>query len=91
MDMKTFKKTFKLICDSCKEFTHTDTQYCENCGSDTLRKATKDDYERYEKIATQKSKESRHVADELRKEDNKIKKDADKVRKEEKKAQKKSM
>jgi hypothetical protein len=86
--MKTFKKTFKLICDSCGEFTHTDTQYCEKCGAEAVRPATKEDYEKHSKEADDKIKESRKVADGLRKEDDKVKKKADKVKKEKRKAEK---
>ncbi len=88
MDMKTFKKTFKLICDSCGEFTHTDTQYCEKCGAEAIRPATKEDYEKHGKAADEKSKESRKVADGLRKEAGKVKKEADRVKKEKRKAAK---
>ncbi|MFX0021761.1 MAG: hypothetical protein ACFE9S_05510 [Candidatus Hermodarchaeota archaeon] len=87
MDMKTFKKTFKLICGSCGEFTHTDTQYCEKCGAEAIRTATKEDYEKHEKAASAKTKESRRVADGLRREDDKHKKDTDKIQKEKRKAE----
>ena len=32
MDKKLFKKTYKFICSSCGEFSHTDREYCEICG-----------------------------------------------------------
>lgn len=45
MDPKLFKKTYPYVCDSCGEFTHTLTEYCEKCGEkNSLRKATKKDY-----------------------------------------------
>jgi rRNA maturation endonuclease Nob1 len=48
MDSKLFKKTYRYICDSCKEFTHTLSEYCEKCGEkDSLRNATKEDYKKY--------------------------------------------
>lgn len=47
MDDKLFKKTYPYVCDSCGEFTHTLTEYCEKCGEkDSLRKATKQDYKK---------------------------------------------
>lgn len=46
--MKTFKKTFKFICEECGEFSHTEHEYCEKCGAKALRKAIKDDYVKYE-------------------------------------------
>ncbi|MFX1379280.1 MAG: hypothetical protein ACFFA4_09310 [Promethearchaeota archaeon] len=85
---KTFRKTFKLICDSCGEFTHTDTLYCEKCGAKAIREATKEDYEKHEKAATEKTKESRKVADGLKRDDEEVKKKADKVKKDKKKADK---
>ncbi len=86
--MKTFKKTFKLICDSCGEFTHTNTQYCEKCGAETIRTATKEDYEKIDKAATQRSKESKKISGDLKKEDHRVKRKADKIKKEEDKAEK---
>ncbi|MHA2471946.1 MAG: hypothetical protein ACXAES_01795 [Promethearchaeota archaeon] len=47
--MKTFKKTFKFICDECGEFSYTERECCEKCGVQSLRMATKDDYSKYEK------------------------------------------
>ncbi|MFX1391861.1 MAG: hypothetical protein ACFE9Z_17490 [Promethearchaeota archaeon] len=42
-----YKSTFPFICDSCKQFTHTFAEYCENCGAkDSLREATPKDYEK---------------------------------------------
>ena len=86
--MKLFKKTYKFICSECGEFTHTDTEYCENCGVKALRKATKDDYEKYEKIKISKEKESRKVADKAEKEADKARKEVHKVEKAEKKVEK---
>jgi len=80
--MKIFKKTFKSICDSCGEFLHTDTQYCEKCGAETVRKATKEDYSKYEIIAEKKHKESKKESEGLKREDDRVKKEADKVKKE---------
>ncbi len=88
MDMKTFKKTFNIICDSCGEFTHTDTQYCEKCGAQSLREATKEDYEKYETIADKISKDSREETGVIEREEEKVKKKADKVKKDTKRAKK---
>ncbi|MFX1350556.1 MAG: hypothetical protein ACFE92_17935 [Promethearchaeota archaeon] len=42
----SYKQTFPYICDSCREFIHTLTEYCESCGSKgSLRKAMNRDYE----------------------------------------------
>ncbi len=86
--MKTFKKTFKFICDSCGEFLHADSQYCEKCGAETVRSAMKEDYEKHGKAADVKHKESRKVSDGLKKDAGKAKKKAYKIRREEDKAEK---
>ena len=45
MDLKLFKRTYPYICSSCKKFTHTETDYCENCGKQgTIVLAKKEDY-----------------------------------------------
>ena len=44
MDPKLFKRTFTLICDNCGEFAHTQQPFCDKCGKEALRKATKGDY-----------------------------------------------
>jgi len=45
MDKKLFKKTYKYICRSCGNFTHSFTEYCEICGSkDALSGAVRADY-----------------------------------------------
>ena len=46
MDSNLFKKTYQYVCDSCGEFTHTLTEFCEKCGEKSLRKAKKDDYKK---------------------------------------------
>jgi predicted RNA-binding Zn-ribbon protein involved in translation (DUF1610 family) len=86
--MKMFKKTYKKICDSCGQFVHTDTQYCEKCGSEAIRKATKQDYAKHDKIATTESKTSKKHTHEVQMEDIKVKKEADRVEKEVDKADK---
>lgn len=48
MEIKRFKKTYKFICDDCGEFLHTKMEFCEKCGGTALRKATKEDYLKYE-------------------------------------------
>ncbi|MFX0080663.1 MAG: hypothetical protein ACFE94_02820 [Candidatus Hodarchaeota archaeon] len=65
--MKIFKKTFKFICDKCGEFAHTETEYCESCGEKSLRKATKDDYAKYEREKMRKTREDKAVMEETRK------------------------
>ena len=59
--MKTFKKTFKFICDECGEFAHTEREYCEICGKKTLRNAKNDDYAKHEKESMMGTKGSRKV------------------------------
>ncbi|MFX0004185.1 MAG: hypothetical protein ACFE9J_11925 [Candidatus Hermodarchaeota archaeon] len=86
--MKVFKKTFKFFCDSCKQFAHTETQFCEQCGAETLRKATTEDYEKYEKEAIAESKETRKHIKEEHKHDAEIKKETERVEKEARKAEK---
>ncbi|MFW9971636.1 MAG: hypothetical protein ACFFDF_15680 [Candidatus Odinarchaeota archaeon] len=44
MDAKLFKKTFPYICEECNEFAHTMNDFCEKCGSPSLRKATNKEY-----------------------------------------------
>ncbi len=63
MDIKSFKKTFKFICNDCGEFTHTNTEYCEKCGAKSLRAATKEDYDKYEQKATAYHKETKKKHD----------------------------
>ena len=46
--MKRFKKTYKIICDECGEFLHTKMEFCEKCGATAMRKATREDYSKYE-------------------------------------------
>ena len=92
--MKTFKKTFKFVCDKCRGFAHTETEYCEVCGTKTLRKATKEDYANYEIESTKDSKDSRMVFEKAQK-TRKVKiratrvakKEADKAEKEVEKAE----
>ena len=49
MDKKLFKKTYKFICSECGEFSHTDREYCENCGShNSIRSAKGNDYKKAE-------------------------------------------
>jgi hypothetical protein len=67
LDIKTFKKTFRFICEQCGEFAHTETEYCEICGTKTLRKATKDDYAKYEREKMRETKETRAVFEEAQK------------------------
>lgn len=48
MNKKLFKKTYKYICSSCGEFSHTERDYCEACGEKgSIHKAIKQDYESY--------------------------------------------
>ena len=56
MDKKTFKKTFTFVCDECGEFAHTETEYCEKCGGQALRKAINEDYTRHEMERTRDAK-----------------------------------
>jgi hypothetical protein len=48
MDMKTFRETFKFICERCGEFSQTIRGYCKKCGAHVSRKATKEDYTKFE-------------------------------------------
>jgi len=48
LDAKLFKKTFPLICDECGEFAHTAHDFCNKCGAEALRKATKEDYKNHQ-------------------------------------------
>lgn len=83
--MKFFKKTYKFICSECGEFAHTEREYCENCGEQALRKATKDDYEKYEKKRLSAEKETARKLKETRIETVKAEKAAAKAEKEAKK------
>jgi len=47
MDAKLFKKTFPFVCGECGEFMHTKHVYCEKCGAESLRKASKLDYKNH--------------------------------------------
>ncbi|MFX1302615.1 MAG: hypothetical protein ACFFBV_00615 [Promethearchaeota archaeon] len=93
MDIKIFKKTFKFICDECGEFTHTETEYCEKCGVQAIRKATNEDYTRYEMEKMRDVKEQRieiEKAEETRKVAEKAEKVAEKAEKAAQKAAKKA-
>ncbi|MFX0141619.1 MAG: hypothetical protein ACFFDN_48725, partial [Candidatus Hodarchaeota archaeon] len=47
-DRKAFLKAQPLFCVNCKKFTDIFRQYCEHCGSkNSLRKATKTDFNKY--------------------------------------------
>ena len=83
VDIKFFKKSFKFVCNECGNFAHTETTYCEKCGVGALRKATKEDYIRYEMETTRDSKERRieiERVDETRKVAERAEKVADKAR-----------
>jgi rRNA maturation endonuclease Nob1 len=49
LDLPTFKKTFKFICDECGEFLNSEMEYCEKCGTQAVRKAKSADYRKYQK------------------------------------------
>ena len=43
-----FSKAQPYFCETCKTFLTTFREFCENCGANnSLRKATKKDYEQY--------------------------------------------
>ncbi len=49
MNKKLFKQTYKFICEECGEFSHTDREYCEQCGSqNAIRSAKNKDYKEKE-------------------------------------------
>lgn len=89
MDKKIFKKTFKFVCDECGEFAHTETEYCEKCGVKALRKATNEDYTRYEmeinrddkvhQIRFEKAKETKMVAEKAERKAEKAEKKVEKA------------
>jgi hypothetical protein len=70
--MKTFKKSFKFLCDECGEFAQSEAEYCDKCGTKTMRKATNDDYTKYEKG---RMRDDKRGASKTRKEFEKAKKD----------------
>ena len=78
MDLKLFKKTFKFVCNECGEFGHTQTEYCEKCGAMAMRKATNEDYLRYETESKRDAKEDR-IGFEKVKETRKVAERAEKV------------
>ncbi|MHA2429416.1 MAG: hypothetical protein ACXACC_00145 [Promethearchaeota archaeon] len=44
---KTVRNFLPYICTNCGEFSSTEKEYCEHCGKrDTLRKTTREDYEK---------------------------------------------
>ncbi|NVM38053.1 MAG: hypothetical protein HWN81_20835 [Candidatus Lokiarchaeota archaeon] len=86
MEMKRYKKTFKFICDECGKFLHTKMEYCEKCGSKALRKATKEDFSKYETKGKAKKAERKTETAERRTE----KKAGEKIEKAEKKAEEKA-
>lgn len=93
MDIKIFKKTFLFVCDECGEFAPAKLEYCENCGEKALRKATNEDYTRYEMETKKINKEQRiefEKADEIRKVAERAEKVAEKAKKAVDKADKKA-
>ena len=49
MDKKLFRKTYKFICAECGEFSHSEREYCEKCGSqNTIRSASSKDFKKIE-------------------------------------------
>ncbi|MFX1281240.1 MAG: hypothetical protein ACFFA3_17950 [Promethearchaeota archaeon] len=47
MDSKSFKNTFKYICNECGEFSFSEAELCEICGAKAIRKATGVDFRRH--------------------------------------------
>jgi len=45
VDIKTFKRSYKFICEKCGRFSRIKREYCRICGL-FLRKATKNDYKK---------------------------------------------
>ena len=100
MDIKTFKKTFILICDECGKFAHTKTDYCEVCGAQALREATNEDYMRIEmekisdakeqQIGLEKAEETRMVTERAEKVSEKARIVAEKAEKKAEKAAEKA-
>ena len=100
MDIKNFKKAYKLICDECGKFAHTKREFCDKCGEKALRKATKEDYTRYEmekmrdtkvrRIESERTMETRMVAKRAERVTEKAKMVAEKAEKEVKNAAEKT-
>lgn len=44
--MKAYKRSYKYTCEKCGKFSRIRRDYCEICGAQALRKATKDDYKK---------------------------------------------
>ena len=89
--MKRFKETYKLICDECGEFLHTKMEFCEKCGATAMRKATNEDYSKYETEGKADKADRRAVKKAGKKAEDKAekaeKKAEDKAEKAEKKAE----
>ena len=74
MNIKLFKKTFKFVCDECGKFGHTQTEYCEVCGSKAMRKAKKEDYLEHEISIKKEGNETKRIASETKKAEKEAKK-----------------
>ena len=46
MDLKTFKKLYRFICDKCDNLYNKKVEYCGKCGNQEIREATEEDFER---------------------------------------------
>ena len=55
--MKAFKRSYKYTCERCGKFSRIRRDYCEICGAQALRKATKDDYKKLAERMMIKQKE----------------------------------
>lgn len=45
---KVFRMSFPHVCNKCGALANMEREYCEVCGAqDSLRKVTKEDYEKY--------------------------------------------
>jgi len=93
MDMRLFKKTFKFICGECENFSTTQTDYCEKCGANAVRKATNEDYskrEKEDKVGRTERRTEMRAEDKAEKAEDKAEKAEDKAEKAEKKAEDKA-
>jgi len=66
VDIKAFKKSYKYICEKCGKFFRVKGEYCLNCGTKTLRKATKGDHRKVAELMRVEQIESIQIRDKAR-------------------------
>ena len=61
---KTFRASFPYVCMNCGEFTSSEQEYCENCGTKaSMRRTLREDYDHHvEKVKAEAFKTKSRTA-----------------------------